>query len=187
MKRVLGLLLSAMIILSSCLTVAFAEEKSEVVLWLCEDEYVFMMKSGLVEKFEEENPQYDLTVVQYTWDSLLDKLAANFASGVGDFPDVTITAEQCLGEYAMYGGILPLDDFFNEHMAGYEWLGNSWEHFRWVDGHLYGAPAYMDDRVLFYRKDILEEAGVAPPTTLEELMETGKALTEVGVRYGLAD
>lgn len=163
-------------------------EQSEVVVWLCEDEYRFMMESGLVEQFESEYPQYTVTVVQYTWDALLDKLAANFASNTGDFPDLSVAADQCVGEYAQYGGIIPLDDFYAER--GYderEWLENSWEHFRWVDGKLYAAPFYVDYRVLFYRKDIFEQEGLEPPTTLDELMEIGQKLTVEGERYGLAD
>ena len=53
-----------------------------------------------------------------------------------------------------------------------------------VDGKIYALPIEMETLGLFYNADMLEEAGIAPPTTWDELYEAAKALTTDDV-YGL--
>ncbi|MFD1068090.1 ABC transporter substrate-binding protein [Oceanobacillus locisalsi] len=53
------------------------------------------------------------------------------------------------------------------------------------EGGVYGAPFYDNIGVLYYREDILEEAGLPVPSTWEELQETSIQLQEEGyVDYG---
>jgi multiple sugar transport system substrate-binding protein len=52
------------------------------------------------------------------------------------------------------------------------------------DGNVTGLPWGTEMRVLTYREDLFEKAGVAVPTTLEELGEAARALSGNG-RYGL--
>jgi multiple sugar transport system substrate-binding protein len=49
------------------------------------------------------------------------------------------------------------------------------------DGKLYRLPWGADTELFFYRTDFFEAAGVEPPTTWDELVEVGKALTKDGV------
>ncbi|MEU4805802.1 extracellular solute-binding protein [Actinosynnema sp. NPDC023587] len=51
-----------------------------------------------------------------------------------------------------------------------------------VDGHLYGIPQAIDTQVLYYRPSLLREAGIAPPTTVDELLDAARRLTTGGVR-----
>jgi multiple sugar transport system substrate-binding protein len=51
-----------------------------------------------------------------------------------------------------------------------------------IDGHLYGIPQAIDTQVLFYRPSLLQAAKIAPPTTVDELVEATKALTRNGVK-----
>lgn len=53
------------------------------------------------------------------------------------------------------------------------------------DGRYYGVPLTCDPYVLFYRRDILEAAGVQAPQTWEELLEIGTSLRQLG-RYSMA-
>ncbi|MFS0725713.1 ABC transporter substrate-binding protein [Paenibacillus sp. 1P07SE] len=46
------------------------------------------------------------------------------------------------------------------------------------DDKLYGLPLTVDARALFYNKTMLEEAGLEPPTTWEELADAAKTLTK---------
>lgn len=43
---------------------------------------------------------------------------------------------------------------------------------------LYGIPLVIESQVLYYRKDILEAAGLKPPTTFDELKEQAAKLTD---------
>ncbi|MDL1950880.1 extracellular solute-binding protein, partial [Acidobacteria bacterium ACD] len=46
------------------------------------------------------------------------------------------------------------------------------------DGHLYRIPVRTDVGLLFYREDLLEAAGVAPPRTCDELTRAARSLQE---------
>jgi multiple sugar transport system substrate-binding protein len=80
----------------------------------------------------------------------------------------------------------PLDGYFTKEELG-KFLpgpiqGNTY------NGKLYGMPYYTDAGLLYYRKDILDEAGVKPPKTLDELNKLAKSLkgkggTEHGIVY----
>ena len=56
------------------------------------------------------------------------------------------------------------------------------------EGRVYGVPWFTDAGLLYYRQDLLEEAGFSePPTTWEALKEmAGKVRREAGTRYGFA-
>jgi multiple sugar transport system substrate-binding protein len=46
-----------------------------------------------------------------------------------------------------------------------------------VDGFLTGVPIVTEQEVLYYRKDLLEAAGLKVPTTIDELKDTAAKLT----------
>lgn len=74
---------------------------------------------------------------------------------------------------------MPLDDLISEYgFKEEDFADNAWEHFRYLDGHIYAAPFYLENRVLYYRTDILEEAGFdGPPETWDEVFEYAKVLS----------
>jgi len=76
--------------------------------------------------------------------------------------------------------LLPLDMITESDLDGY--LPSVVEAFK-TDGTLWALPSYMSTRTIFYRTDILEEAGLEPPRTFDELRATAKALT-TGPQYG---
>ena len=46
-----------------------------------------------------------------------------------------------------------------------------------VDGATYGIPYYSHAQVMWYRTDLLEQAGLEVPTTWDELYDAAVALT----------
>jgi multiple sugar transport system substrate-binding protein len=46
-----------------------------------------------------------------------------------------------------------------------------------IDGKTYGVRMIDDPQMIYYRKSLLEKAGMQPPTTIDELIEVSKALT----------
>jgi ABC-type glycerol-3-phosphate transport system substrate-binding protein len=52
-------------------------------------------------------------------------------------------------------------------------------------GKTYAIPWWSETRVLFYHKDLLDKAGVKPPTTWAEWVEAAKKLTS-GEQFGFA-
>jgi multiple sugar transport system substrate-binding protein len=46
------------------------------------------------------------------------------------------------------------------------------------EGRIYGIPQVIDTQLLYYRKSLLREAGVEPPTTLDALVDAARELTD---------
>ncbi|MFJ7147832.1 ABC transporter substrate-binding protein [Streptomyces sp. NPDC100445] len=46
------------------------------------------------------------------------------------------------------------------------------------DGRIWAVPQVIDTQLLYYRKSLLKDAGVEPPTTLDALVEAAHALTD---------
>ncbi len=53
-------------------------------------------------------------------------------------------------------------------------------------GNVYAVPYFVDEGFLFYRKDLLAEAGLTPPTTWEQLIQDSKILRSRGLAYKFA-
>ncbi|SEP28750.1 ABC transporter substrate-binding protein [Amycolatopsis saalfeldensis] len=51
-----------------------------------------------------------------------------------------------------------------------------------VEGKVYGIPQAVDTQVLFYRKSLLQAAGVQPPQTVDELIDAAGKLSKDGVK-----
>lgn len=52
------------------------------------------------------------------------------------------------------------------------------------DGHIYGVPFMNDFRILVYRKDLLEEAGIEPPDTWMDLIDAAVKLQDPPNLFG---
>ncbi|MCF3124005.1 sugar ABC transporter substrate-binding protein [Streptomyces arenae] len=50
------------------------------------------------------------------------------------------------------------------------------------DGKIWSIPQVVDMHLLYYRKSLLDDAGVEPPTSLDELVDAAKALTTKKVK-----
>jgi len=122
----------------------------------------------LLQDFERENPGIRVDLQQIPWTAAHEKLLTAFAAD--GLPDLCQLGNTWIAEFATLDALEPLqsrvdasavvvqDDYF----PGI-WATNV------VDGTLYGVPWYVDTRLLFYRKDLLAQAGFdAPPTSWAE-------------------
>jgi multiple sugar transport system substrate-binding protein len=108
--------------------------------------------AALIPEFERQNPTIRVVVQQIPWTAAHEKLLTAY---VGEStPDVAQMGNTWIPEFvamralADVGGVMPADDYF----PGI-WATNV------VNGTVYGIPWYVDTRVLFYRSDILAQAG----------------------------
>jgi multiple sugar transport system substrate-binding protein len=160
-----------------------------LVIWVSNDSVI----TQLIEKFSAEHPEYDVQVTDYGWNDMHDKFIAGLATPEESLPDVMMTPDRTVGEFALLDALQPTSDY-KAHLGQSDdmWLPGVWDYFVAPDSsgaeQLYAVPAYWDGRALFYRTDLYEAAGVtAPPTTWEELREVGSKVGDGADVFGVAD
>jgi multiple sugar transport system substrate-binding protein len=143
--------------------------------------------SRLLEALEREEPGLRVRVEQLPWSAAHEKLLTAFAGDAT--PDVAQVGNTWLPELVALGALEPLDDAVRTsryvELADYD-AGILDTNV--IEGRQYGLPWYVDTRLLFYRRDLVAEAGhAAPPRDWDEWVRTMVAVKErVGPdRYAL--
>lgn len=111
--------------------------------------------------------------------SLIQKVLQQASSKT--LPDVLMLDNPDIQQIAATGALAPLGDYgiaTDGYAPGPVAAATH-------DGKLYGLQPAANTIAIFYHKDVLEKAGVTPPTTWAELKSVGKKLT-AGGRYGFA-
>lgn len=113
------------------------------------------------------------------------------ALDAGDAPDVLHTGGDKIGELAEAGYLAPLDDYVAE-WEDWAQYPDSIKSAVTYNGSVWAIPYGLDTRFLYYRKDLLEEAGLSrdwEPENLAGLLEAANAvkaqLPEQILSYGL--
>ncbi|GAA3656537.1 sugar ABC transporter substrate-binding protein [Microbacterium marinilacus] len=134
----------------------------------------------LAAQFEEENPDVTIEVTAVPWESAHDRIATSIAGG--ETPDVTMLGTTWVGEFAATGAFEPTPEGLVDSAS---FFPGSWDT-TIVDDVAYGVPWYVDTRVLYYRTDLAEAAGVEAPTTWDEYAEFAAALKDGGAASGVS-
>ncbi|MFN2477234.1 MAG: extracellular solute-binding protein, partial [Chthoniobacterales bacterium] len=120
----------------------------------------------------------------------------------GQPPDLILFDRYAVSEWAARGAFTKLDDFIAREAASgaadaikpENYYNSAWDEVVYADPvtgsrGTYGVPERVDDRALFYNKDLLKRAGFVdaqgearPPQTWEELAEMAPKLTERDAR-----
>jgi multiple sugar transport system substrate-binding protein len=132
----------------------------------------------MVPEFERRVPGVRVRVQQIPWSAAHEKL---LTAHVGNaMPDVVQVGNTWLPEFVALEAIERLDPW----MAGSTAV-RAEEYFAGVleanviDGGTYGVPWYVDTRVLFYRTDVLREAGYPqPPSTWDAWLDAMTRIKE---------
>ncbi len=133
----------------------------------------------LVPEFERRHAGIRVRVQQIPWTAAHEKLLTAF---VGDaLPDVAQIGNTWLPEFKMLGALEDLSGRVaaSDVVEKGDYFEGVWDT-NILDGHLYGAPWYVDTRLLFYREDMLRRAGYdRPPETWDEWVEMMHAIGDV--------
>lgn len=161
--------LQVVAIAAGCLAAGCGSESAQQVtlrFWAMgrEGEVVERLLPG----FERSHPGIHVDVQQLPWSAAHQKLLTAY---VGDStPDLCQMGNTWIPEFVAVGSLEPLDERVaaskaidaGDYFAGI-WSTNV------VAGQLYGVPWYVDTRLIFYRRDLLREAGFAePPQTWDQ-------------------
>ncbi|XID91717.1 ABC transporter substrate-binding protein [Paenibacillaceae bacterium WGS1546] len=134
----------------------------------------------LLPEFEAETG-IKVRVENYFEDQLTQKLTVQFTAG-SETPDVFMYRPLQDGQlFFKNGWVAPLDDYAQQD-AEYDFadISESAVNTTTVDGKLAGIPIITERAVLYYRKDLLEQANIPVPKTLDELVEAAEKLHDPG-------
>ena len=134
-------------------------------------------------KFEEANPGVKVKITDYTWPDYHDSLVLRFRGGTPT--DVAYVGQDWLPAWAAAGFLAPLDGIapgdvledLKKDIAGFSLTDMTY------DGKLYGLPYYADTISFVYNKKILDDAGIAVPSTWEEVMAAAEKLKANGMEH----
>ncbi|MDE0305973.1 MAG: extracellular solute-binding protein [Albidovulum sp.] len=155
----------------------------------------FQAAETLVEEFTEETGiEVEIDALQYL--KLRDRQILEMSKPTGDY-DVVSWVVMWKGEYVAKGLLTPLsqyftsgslvdpeydiDDIADAYLQNGGIVGGKKGYMPGKSGALYGIPFGAETSILAYRKDILEEQGIEPPTTYDELRVVMKQLGDAGI------
>lgn len=130
----------------------------------------------LVADFEKRNPSIRVEVQNIPMTAAHEKLLTAFAAD--GLPDVCQLGNTWLPEFALLDTLEPLQPYVGRStvVAPADYFPGVWDT-NVVDGTLYGVPWYVDTRLLFYRKDLLRQAGYdAMPSTWAGMQQAMAAI-----------
>ncbi|WP_150274449.1 extracellular solute-binding protein [Paenibacillus tepidiphilus] len=166
---------------------AAAEGKEEVTITFrssgSEDTLTKYFESGLIDKFEEANPDIKINIApvlasegDYTSKIVLQMKSPDTA------PDIVAEDTSIIKSDAAAGYLEPLDT----QVAGWsDWQDKFIENLKagvtGEDGKIYGVPATSDTRGIWYNKELLAEAGIEvpfQPASWEEVLEAARTIKD---------
>ena len=151
--------------------------------------HALIVKSSQFEAHEarmaafEDATGIDVVVDYVPFPNMKEALTAEMVGGAGDYDVVSI----------MDGWVSSLKNLIDPIDEGIAAQGTDLSDFPtahlrhgYIDGKLHCLPVRGHVQLLFYRKDILDQAGVTPPSTWTEVVEAGKAVQASSELAGIA-
>ncbi|GAA3281656.1 extracellular solute-binding protein [Dactylosporangium vinaceum] len=182
MRRTALVALAATLVLTGCArskgdtaagdTVGYAADQPAVTL-----EFWYMPYGGPIqdraviqetEEFHKAHPNITIKPVRIQWSDALTRLSTATTSGEG--PDVTVLGTTWVGGFSALNALRPYTEAEIAAVGGQDVFAPA----SWSASHRLGSdeitalPWLTDVRALFYRKDVLAQAGVDPATAFTD-------------------
>lgn len=125
---------------------------------------------GFEKDFEAANENIDLVVDVVSWNDIYTVVNTRIANG--EAPDILNI--DVFADYQADGMLLPAKDYVSEET--YAKMYPAFLDQSVVDGTVWAVPDLASARAMYYNKDLLDAAGVAVPTTWDELTAACEAL-----------
>lgn len=129
----------------------------------------------LIPKFEEENPGYKVNAVSHEWAELHDKIIVS--AGSESLPDVARLDIAWVPEFQKMDVLVPLDKDMSDFSEVSGNLLDSAMSTGFVKGNYYAMALNTNTKILFYNEQALADAGIAVPTTMDELYAAAAKLS----------
>src|SRR5690242_2106240 len=141
-------------------------------------------RTVLINAFEKKYPNIHVTLTSAPTNTDTNRATlATEISGGSATPDVFMGDVIWPAQFAAHQLAVPLSDYlpksYWDQFASGLVTGASYK------GKVYGSPLFEDQGFMYYRKDLLQKAGLQPPTTWEQLESEAKTLVSKNlVKYG---
>lgn len=152
-----------------------AQTQIEFTVW----NYALDIVQDNIRQFEEENPDIEVTLTDYTWPDYHDTLVLRFRGN--NAPDVLYGGQDWLPAWASAGWLAPIEGQcpdlpqYAEDAAEYAVSDMTY------GGELYGLPYYADTISFLYNRAVLEEHDIEVPETWDDVLEASLQLKEAGM------
>lgn len=176
MKKMLSVLLAAMMLLSLLTVPALAEDKVlTVVTW---DATTTAYLTAQKEAFEASHPGVKIEYIDVESGNAYGVKVGTMLAGHDTSDVIMLKENDQVVNWQAQGFAAPLTDYIADYdMSGFVGIEKNYA----IDGVQYGIPFRSDFWVLFYNKDLFDAAGVAYPTndmTWDEYAELAKKMTD---------
>lgn len=173
MKIILNIAISVVVFLAlSC--VPAADTVVVIKFWGMGNEGEMVLP--LIKEFERLNPTIKVETQQIPWTAAHEKLLTAYAGE--STPDVCQLGNTWLPEFTVLHALEPLEPFVqNSTVVDLNDIFPGVLKTNILDSTLYGIPWYVDTRVVFYRKDLLKQAGFDKfPTTWDDVLKVSEII-----------
>ncbi|NMG40677.1 extracellular solute-binding protein [Chelativorans sp. ZYF759] len=176
MKTILKLALATTMLMPAA---AFAQDAVEITLWHMEQPpHRVARVQELIDAFNAANPGIVVTQEPQNWGEVYAKTPAALAAGQG--PDMLFAIPDFTPILKDIGALTSVEEFVEELDAKHDFVDSTVEAYSY-DGGVWAVPLYNMTMNLWYRKSVLEEAGIEVPSTWEEWRDAAETLSVDGV------
>jgi multiple sugar transport system substrate-binding protein len=146
--------------------------KKVVVFWAMGAEGENVQK--LIPEFERRNPDIHVRLQAIPWTAAHEKLLTAYAGR--STPDIAQLGNTWIPEFTILNALVDVRPWIDRssEVKKENYFPGIWET-NVIDGTIYGIPWYVDTRLLFYRTDLLRQAGYDhAPRTWSEWFDASK-------------
>ena len=186
-KKIILLLISVLFLIISCggskQSNETGELEGEIVFWhsFTQGPRNEFMKQA-AEEFMKKNPKVKIKIETFAWPEFYTKWTTGLQAG--QVPDVSTALPNHVVELLQADALVPIDDVI-DHIGKDRFYAAPLTEGE-LNGKHYSIPLYSHAQVMWYRKDLLQAAGLEVPKTWAELFEAAKKLNNPPQVYGLS-
>ena len=155
-RRSFGLALGA---LAATLPAGCARKSRPLNIWAMGVEGESL--NPFADAFSRDHGDYPIRVQSLPWSAAHEKLLTAFAAD--DLPDILALGNTWVAEFHALGALEPLNPRLTASPLQHDRFFDAALKSITLDGQVLGIPWYVDTRLLFYRADLLRQAGFAAP------------------------
>lgn len=154
-------------------------EAIELEMWMIGNEQSqYMDLQNILRTYTDRNPRITINLKIFDWTQAWPKMMKAVTTGEG--PDLLQLGSTWTASLASMGGLVNVEKQVQEIGGSEAYLPPSWASAKIQgDNAVYAVPWFVDARVIYYRKDAFEKAGVDPGKAFADWDSFKQALHQV--------